>query len=235
MQQRSPIIGITTYSRNEAGEFNLPGTYVDAVQLAGGVPVLIPPSQTDVTRLLDVLDGLIFSGGGDIDPSRYGGSPHSTIYLVDADRDEFELALADQILSATIPVLGICRGMQILNVATGGTLVTHIPDVFGEQVTHRLDHPRRPTKHDVQIASNSRLANILGTEATVVSWHHQAVKTIAPEWQVIAQAEDGLVEAMEYKPHPWLIAVQWHPEMSPLDSVHIHLFKALVEAAGDRI
>jgi putative glutamine amidotransferase len=232
-QQRSPIIGITTYSRNEAGEFNLPGAYVDAVQLSGGVPLLIPPNQTDPTPLLDVLDGVIFSGGGDIDPSHYGGEHHPTIYLVDGDRDEFELKLAKQLLSAEIPVLGICRGMQVLNVATGGTLITHVPDVFGEHVTHRFDHPRRPTQHDVQIAPDSRLATILGTESTVVSWHHQAVKTIDPNWQVMAQAEDGLVEAMEFKAHPWMMAVQWHPEMSPLDSEQIRLFKALVEAASD--
>lgn len=229
---RSPIIGITTYSRSESGEFTLPGAYVDAVQLAGGLPLLLPPLQVDPVALLDRVDGLIFAGGGDIDPERYGGEPHHTIYLVDEERDSFELALARQALQKQIPVLGICRGLQILSVATGAQLVAHVPEVYGDQILHRLDHPRRPITHAAQVLPHTRLARILETtEITVMSWHHQAVRTVPEGWQLAAQAADGVIEALEHQHHPWLIAVQWHPELSPDAPVHRRLFQAFVQAS----
>ncbi|MGA7933940.1 MAG: gamma-glutamyl-gamma-aminobutyrate hydrolase family protein [Kovacikia sp.] len=232
-QKQLPIIGITTYSRNEAGEFQLPGAYVDAVQQAGGVPILLPPNQPDPVRILDILDGLIFSGGGDIDPQLYGGSHHATVYLVDSERDEFELILAKQALISRIPTLGICRGMQMLSVASGAELVTHVPETYGEAIAHRLEHPRRPIPHDVQVQPESQLARIVGkTDITVVSWHHQAVKTVPDIWKIAAYAADGLVEALEHPQHPWMLTVQWHPELSPEDPVHQSLFQALVKAAG---
>ena len=233
---RSPIIGITTYSRSESGEFTLPGAYVDAVQLAGGLPLLLPPLQADPTPFLDVIDGLIFAGGGDIDPERYGGNPHHTIYLVDEERDSFELTLARQVLQRDLPVLGICRGMQVLSVATGASLVTHVPDVYGEQIAHRLDHPRRPTPHSAQVHPHTRLAQILqATQITVMSWHHQAIQSVPEGWLPAAQAADGVIEALEHQSHPWLMAVQWHPELSPQDPVHQRLFQGLVQAAQDRL
>lgn len=229
----APIIGITTYSRSEAGDYTLPGTYIDAVQQAGGVPVLLPPVQSSPARLLDVVDGLIFSGGGDIDPVRYGGEHHPAVYLVDADRDSFELDLAKAALTAAIPVLGICRGMQILSVASGAALIPHLPEVYGEQVIHRLDHPRRPIEHQVQVEAESRLAKILGAaEIPVVSWHHQAVQNVPVGWQVVATAADGLIEAMEYTQHPWMLALQWHPELSPNYPAHQRLFQNLIQAAA---
>ncbi len=234
-EQRLPVIGITTYSRNEAGEFYLPGAYIDAVQLAGGVPILLPPNQPAPAQLLAIVDGLIFSGGGDIDPQHYNGEHHPSIYLVDAERDEFELALAKAAIASQIPTLGICRGMQILSVASGTNLITHVPDVYGETVTHRLDHPRRQIAHDVQVQPHGRLASILGeTDITVVSWHHQAIKAVPNDWVAIAHAKDGLIEALEHQHHPWMVAVQWHPELSPEDPTHQRLFQALVEAAGEK-
>jgi putative glutamine amidotransferase len=231
--KQRPIIGITTYSRSEAGGFHLPGAYVDAIQQAGGVPILLPPNQPDPPQLLEVVDGLVFSGGGDIDPELYGGSHHPSIYLVDSERDEFELVLAKQALTSRIPTLGICRGMQMLSVASGAKLVTHVPEVYGETITHRLDHPRRPIAHDVQVQPKSRLAAILDkTDISVVSWHHQAVKTVTDIWEVVAYAPDGLVEALEHRQHPWMVSVQWHPELSPEDPVHQRLFQAFVEAAA---
>ena len=230
-----PVIGITTYSRNEAGEFYLPGAYIDAVQLAGGIPVLLPPKQPAPEQLLEILDGLIFSGGGDLDPQRYGGEHHPSLYLIDPDRDEFELALAKAALTANISVLGICRGMQVLSVACGAALITHVPDVYGDAIAHRLEHPRRPIAHDVQLTPNSRLAHMLGkSDLTVVSWHHQAIKTIPDDWAIVAQAADGLPEALEYTQHPWMFGVQWHPELSPDESVHQRLFQALVKAASEK-
>lgn len=230
-----PIIGITTYSRSEAGEFTLPGAYVDAIQLAGGIPILLPPNQPDPQRILDIVDGIVFAGGGDIDPERYGGSHHSTIYLVDAERDDFELALAQMILKTQIPALGICRGMQVLSVASGAELIPHVPEVYGETIAHRLDHPRRPIPHPVQAQPNSRLAEILqAIEFEVVSWHHQAVKTVPLGWTPAAHAIDGLIEALEHQQHPWLVAVQWHPELSPESPVHQRLFQALITAASQK-
>lgn len=236
MPKPLPIIGITTYHRTEAGEFTLPGAYVDAIAFAGGIPVLLPPHPADSTPLLMALDGLILAGGGDIDPALYGGEAHPSVYLVDAERDTSELALAKAALSANIPILGICRGMQMLNVATGGDLVTHVPDLYGDRTPHRLDHPRRPVEHTVQISPDSRLAQLLGTSAiaptiSVVSWHHQAVKAIAPAWTVVAQAADGLIEAIEHQQHPWLLAVQWHPELSLDAPVHQRFFQGFVSSA----
>ncbi|MDX2244152.1 MAG: gamma-glutamyl-gamma-aminobutyrate hydrolase family protein [Leptolyngbyaceae cyanobacterium bins.302] len=232
----APIIGITTYARNEAGEISLPGHYLDAVEEAGGIPILLPPHQTQADRILDIVDGLIFAGGGDIDPSAYGGEHHPTIYLVDGDLDQFELTLAKAALSASIPTLGICRGMQILSVASGAKLIPHVPDVYGDAIAHRLDHPRRPTPHLVQLEASSRLATIMqAAEVMVESWHHQAVQSAPPGWKPAAYAADGLVEALERVDHPWMMAVQWHPELSPHDPAHQRIFQALVEASRGKV
>ncbi|OLP18010.1 peptidase C26 [Leptolyngbya sp. 'hensonii'] len=231
--KKSPIIGITTFSGNEVREFTLPGTYIDAVRGAGGVPVLLPPGEGEIQHLLGVVDGLIFSGGGDIDPTRYGGEHHPMVYLVNPERDDFELALAKAALQAHVPVLGICRGSQILTIASGGTLVAHVPDLYSTTVGHRHEHPSRPIEHEVALEPDSRLAKILGeTKVMVVSWHHQAVQQVPADWQVVARARDGVVEAMEHQSHPWAIAVQWHPEMSAPESVHPQLFQALIQAAS---
>lgn len=232
-QRLSPVIGITTYNRNEVGDFVLPGAYIDAVVAAGGIPVLLPsrPSQSD--RLLQKLDGLILAGGGDIDPAHYDADPHPTIYMVSEERDRFELDLARHVLERDIPTLGICRGMQLLNVATGGDLVPHVPEVYGDRIAHRVHEPRSPIPHPVKLEPDSRLSTIIGeVEIEVVSWHHQAVGAIAPVWDVVAHAEDGLVEAMEHREHPWMVAVQWHPELALHHTVHQRLFNALVEAAS---
>jgi putative glutamine amidotransferase len=177
---QSPIIGVTTYSRNELGSFHLPSAYLDAVRAAGGVPILLTPGESDLARLLNVLDGIVFSGGGDIEPEQYGGQPHHTVYAVDPERDEFDLALAKLALQSNLPILAICRGMQVLNVAAGGTLVAHICDRYGTEILHRTEQPRHPVEHVVQVQPASRLAKILGqTELPIVSWHHQAVDRLA--------------------------------------------------------
>jgi len=232
LMNQAPIIGITTYARNEAGEVSLPGHYLDAVQLVGGIPILLPPHQTQLDRILNIVDGLIFAGGGDIDPTVYGGDHHPTIYLVDRDRDEFELTLAKAALSASVPTLGICRGMQILSVASGAKLIPHVPEVYGDAIAHRLDHPRRPTPHSVNVEANSRLATVMGASQVMVeSWHHQAIQSVPAGWQPVASADDGLVEALERLDHPWMLAVQWHPELSPHDPAHQRIFQALVKQA----
>ncbi|HEY9884691.1 MAG TPA: gamma-glutamyl-gamma-aminobutyrate hydrolase family protein [Thermosynechococcaceae cyanobacterium] len=233
MSPPAPLIGITTYGRNEAGDVSLPGAYLDAVQQVGGVPILLPPHQAPLDRLLEKIDGFILAGGGDIAPSLYGGAHHPTIYSVDAERDAFEFALAKAALAKQIPVLGICRGMQMLSVASGAALIPHVPDVYGDAIAHRLDLPRRPTPHPLQLEANSRLAALMqAVHIDVMSWHHQAVKTLPSGWRVAAQATDGLLEAIECEHHPWAIGVQWHPELSPHDPAHQKLFRALILAAA---
>ena len=232
-----PLIGITAYSRNEAGEVSLPGAYLDAVLLAGGTPLILPPqpiTEAQVDRILDSIDGLIFAGGGDINPSMYGGENHQTLYLMDQERDEFELALARAVLKRNLPALGICRGMQILSVASGAALIPHVPDVYGESIAHRLDHPRRPIHHPVMLVPDSQIAQMMAnSEVTVMSWHHQAVRQVPPGWRSAASAADGLVEAIERIDRPWQIGVQWHPELSPEDPAHQRIFQAFVQAAAD--
>lgn len=229
-----PLIGITTYARDEDKRFSLPAAYVDAVRRAGGIPVLLPPGEPEAGHLLERIDGLIFAGGGDIDPAWYAGSRHEAVYNVDAERDRGEIELVRQVMRSQMPVLGICRGTQVINVALGGDLIEHLPDEVGEAVSHRLP-PRRPTEHPVRLEPGTKLAAILGdplgqTEITPASWHHQAVRRPAPGLSVAARAPDGVIEALEMPAHPWLIAVQWHPELTG-DDVQHRLFVNLVKAA----
>ena len=152
--------------------------------------------------------------------------------MVDAERDRAELALTRRLLQESLPVLGICRGCQMINVALGGTLVVHVPDQFGDNVLHRVP-PREPVPHPVSVDAESRLADILGTtQLTPSSWHHQALRDVAEPLRVVARAPDGVVEAVELPEHAWLVAVQWHPELTAAaDPVQQRLFAALVEAS----
>jgi putative glutamine amidotransferase len=231
-----PLIGITTYGRDENGAFSLPAAYVDAVRRAGGIPVLIPPGEPNLAALLAKVDGLILAGGGDIDPALYNGSPHEMIYMIDPERDGSELDLVQRVVQSETPTLGICRGAQVINVALGGTLIEHLPDEVGEAVLHRLP-PRQPAQHPIEVAPDSHLAGILDAERVEpISWHHQAIRQPAPGLQVVAQAPDGTVEAAEKRDHPWLVAVQWHPELTAAeDPVQQRLFDALVAAARKRL
>jgi putative glutamine amidotransferase len=233
---RRPIIGITTYGRDEDNRFRLPCLYVDAVRRAGGVAVLIPPGDDPGEELFSVVDGVILAGGGDIDPALYGGRPHEMIYSVDAERDRSELALARHLAGSGVPALGICRGHQVINVALGGTLHEHLPDVVGDRVLHRLP-PREATEHPIVVAEGSRLAAILGERDFVApSWHHQAIRNLAAGLSAVAQAPDGTIEGCEMRSHPWLVSVQWHPELTAhANPTQQRLFDALVEACRRRM
>jgi putative glutamine amidotransferase len=230
-----PIIGITTYGRDEDGRFRLPAVYVDAVRRAGGIAVMIPPGDDPWDELFDLIDGLILAGGGDLEPSLYGGSKHEAIYGVDSERDRSELALARRVAASELPTLGICRGHQLVNVALGGTLYEHLPDVVGDAVVHRLP-PREPSEHAITIDGKSRLANILGQEQFAApSWHHQAIREAAQGLVPVARAPDGTIEGCELKTHPWLFTVQWHPELTAHTSAtQQRLFDALVEACRNK-
>jgi putative glutamine amidotransferase len=227
-----PVIGISAYSeRARWGVWDLPATllpqnYVDQVAAAGGAPVLLPPMpgiEAAVTRL----DGLIISGGPDIEPASYGeqAGPHTTV--VRPARDAAEVALMRAALEAGVPVLGVCRGLQVMNVALGGTLIQHLPDVVGHE-----DHSPTPGamgEHKVTIGADgpSRLAAILGTGAIVVpTHHHQGIDRLADGLTATAWADDGTIEAIEMDA-PFALGVQWHPEAGDDPA----LFVALIAAA----
>jgi putative glutamine amidotransferase len=231
-----PIIGITTYGRDEDNRFRLPCLYVDAVRRAGGVAVLIPPGEEPGEEIFSIIDGMILAGGGDIDPALYGGRTHETIYSVDAERDKSELSLARHLAGSTVPTLGICRGHQVINVALGGTLYEHLPEVVGDHVLHRLP-PREAAQHLINVAEGSRLASLLGeTTFDAASWHHQAIHKLAKGLSAVAQAPDGTIEGCEMAAHPWLFSVQWHPELTAHASpTQQRLFDHLVEACRKRI
>ena len=232
----TPIIGITTYGRVPDNRYSLPAAYVSAVERAGGRPVLLPPAMSAAEPYLEFLDGLILAGGGDIDPSHYGGRQHEALYGIDAERDTLELALVREALRIGRPVLGICRGMQLINVARGGSLIEHLPDEVGGDIVHRA-LPRDPTPHVVNIESRSMLAKVTGgTEARPMSWHHQGIRRLGDGLRAVARAPDGTIEAIELPEGQWrknwLIAVQWHPELSAHeDAGQQRLFDALVRAS----
>ena len=226
-----PLIGISTY-REQArwGSWDLPAVllpamYVDAVAAAGADPVLLPTGAMSATTRAR-LDGLVLAGGADVDPSRYGqpAGPHTTV--VRLDRDDAELTALQAALDRDVPVLAICRGMQLLNVALGGDLIQHLPD-RADAATHDPG-PGAFEPRQVRIAEGSRLHRVLGPTAAADCHHHQALDRIAPGLSVSAWAEDGTVEAVESDALRFCLAVQWHPEAG----ADRRLFSALVDAAS---
>jgi len=227
---RRPVIGISSYPRNGTPPgFAVPCGYVDGVRRAGGIPIVLPPGDPDPAHYLDLVDGLILSGGGDLDPESYGGKPHQALYSVCSERDSFELKLVRAVLERQDrPVLCVCRGMQVLNVACGGDLHIHIPDSFENAIAHRRPE-RLPAEHHATVERSSRLATTLGVMDVIVqSWHHQAVREVGRGLRAVAWAEDGVIEAIEHDSHAWCLAVQWHPELQPHDPVQQRLFSELV-------
>jgi putative glutamine amidotransferase len=223
-----PIIGINGDLKSDPEPaIRIKLNYVDAVRRAGGIPVVLPAGDADDTaRLLEGIDGIILTGGGDIDTRSSGVELHTSVELMHPRRQEFDLALARGVLARPIPTLGICLGMQMLAFADGAPLHQHLPDAGIEGV---LDH--RAT-HDVEIEPGSRLGAILGVRrARVVSHHHQGVAKAPRRWRVSAKAPDGVLEAIEDPAAPFFIGVQWHPERSPDSPETQRLFQALVEAA----
>lgn len=216
-----------------AGAVALPRGYTDALDRAGARPVLVPPPLRDPEQAAEVLEpfaGLVLAGGADVDPTRYGQDPHPSVYGVDPSLDSFEIALVEAALAADIPVLAICRGHQVLNVALGGTLDQHITETPGLLV--HGDPGRGPgggVDHDVTIESGTRLAEALGvTRCSVRSHHHQAVLDLAPKAIPTAAADDGVNEGFEL-PEGWVVSVQWHPEATSADDpIQQQLFNAFV-------
>jgi putative glutamine amidotransferase len=226
-----PVIGITTYvtpakwSWWELEAALVPADYVRAVERAGGRALLVPPSDDGVDETLEALHGLIFSGGSDLDPELYGQEAHAETSGVVRDRDTAELALLEAALERDMPVLAICRGSQVLNVARGGDLVQHLPDVVGDE-----KHKHTPgtfADHDVSLEDGSRLASVLGERAPVKSHHHQGLGKVGEGLRVVAHAEDGTIEAVEDPTRRFALGVLWHPEAGE----DARLFEALVREA----
>jgi putative glutamine amidotransferase len=226
-----PLIGVTAEDYTN-GNIIAPEIYVRAVQRAGGIPLVIPVHLTDLAALMARLDGLVVSGGPDLDPALYNGLAHPAVYGVHTERDEAEIALLRLAIAAGLPTLCICRGLQTLNVALGGSLIEHLPDESSGAIVHRQEPPGW-SRHRVAVQPGSQLAAALGvTVAEVASWHHQALRTVAPGLVVTATAADGTLEAAELPSHPWLVAVQWHPEASAAtDPVQQRLFDTLIQRA----
>ncbi|MEO1288161.1 MAG: gamma-glutamyl-gamma-aminobutyrate hydrolase family protein [Chloroflexota bacterium] len=237
----NPIIGITTNARNDKWVtlpyydhyFVVPDVYVDAVRQAGGIPILLPPDEPNLEHLLQLLDSLIISGGGDICPQFYDGDiAHPNLTRQDEARDKFEIAIIKQAMQAKDkPIFCVCRGMQVLNVALGGTMYEHIPDIR-EQDIHRGSDGFWAI-HDVLVEPNSKLADAMNTtQVKTYSGHHQAVKIVADGLSVVAKSPDDIVEGLEAIDHPWLVGVQWHPEKSAsVDETQQALFNQLVAEA----
>lgn len=233
---KKPLIGATSYHRNEDDRFTMPAKYLEAVERAGGIPVTIAPTTENLGELIDRLDGLVLTGGADIDPAEYGGERKESVYGINPERDRYELELVQRTLKKRLPTLAICRGLQVLNVALGGTLVEHIPDEYGEEVLHRGENLNK-VEHSVSIEPNSRLASILNVaEFDCPSYHHQAVRDLAPGFKIVATASDGVIEAIESDRHPEVIAVQWHPEYTAdTDRCQRRLFDTLVKWSRDGV
>lgn len=237
-----PIIGLTAYRKASAQTppaplMALPLSYIDAVIAAGGVPLLIPMGL-DEAALADVvarLDGLLLPGGGDIAGEHYGSAHADFIFDVDPDRDRVELFLARQAVARQMPLLAICRGHQMLNVALGGTLYEDVLQWMPGAIKHDFFglFPRNHQAHDVIIEPGSRLSATLGRSSVCVnSLHHQGIRDLAPGLKAAAHAPDGLIEAVEVDDHPFALGVQWHPENLYLDNPGmLALFRGLVESA----
>ncbi|MDQ1555556.1 MAG: putative glutamine amidotransferase [Actinomycetota bacterium] len=231
----SVIIGLTTYlEQAQTGVWDVPASflpkaYFDAVNRAGGIAVLLPPQPVDediAARVLDGLDGLIITGGKDVDPSRYGQAAHPTTDLPRRDRDAWEDALLLAAIRRELPFLGICRGAQVLNVALGGTLIQHLPEVIGS-TRYNLGEGNF-NEVDVSVEPGTELAGLIGAGLTAKVYHHQAIDRVADGLRVTARADDGVIQAVELDSVPFGVAVQWHPEESQDD---VRLFAGLVEAA----
>ncbi|MEX2211519.1 MAG: gamma-glutamyl-gamma-aminobutyrate hydrolase family protein [Gaiellaceae bacterium] len=229
-----PVIGITSYAPElirwgvwEERAIMIPASYVHAVERAGGRPLVLPPAADAVEETLDLLDGIIFSGGGDLDPASYGAEPHPATDVPRKERDQADFALLTAALERDLPVLAVCRGSQVLNVALGGDLVQHLPDEVGHE-RHRHT-PGAFADHDVTVEPDSRLGSILGDRAPVKSHHHQGYGRLGDGLVEVAWAEDGTVEALESPEKRFALGVLWHPE----EGEDFALFQALVEQARE--
>jgi putative glutamine amidotransferase len=239
-----PIIGITpsvqmdTLAHGTFLRYCMSAPYVRAVEAAAGVPIVLPPQRDSIDELLVVIDGLLLSGGPDVDPARYGDNyVHPATYGIDPDRDQFEIDLFDSALRRGIPTIGICRGIQVMNVALGGTLIQDVSTEHpgASDVGHR-QHERglkdSAVGHALSVVEPTPLPIFGNNDLGVNSFHHQAIRDIAADLMPVAYSPDGLIEAVVMRDNPEVFGVQWHPElMFERDNAHLRPFARLVEAA----
>ena len=231
-----PVIGITLDSEQPGGYSKFPWyalrqNYCSAVVTAGGLPLPLPHEPALATAYLDRIHGLIVTGGAfDVDPALFGAATRHETVVLKQTRTQFELAMIQGALARDMPILGICGGQQLLNVALGGTLIQHIPDEVADCLAHEQPNPRDQAGHDALLVADTRLAAIAGSlRIAVNSAHHQAVKTVAPGCIVNARAEDGVIEGIENPDRKFCIGVQWHPEFTISDA-DARLYRAFIKA-----
>jgi putative glutamine amidotransferase len=237
----SPIIGITTSAeRTEKGVHRafVNAAYIRAIQRAGGVPLLLTPFHSVESLAQLHVDGVLLTGGGDIDPVRFGEARHAKTDLISVERDQLELdRVTRQAIDTGLPLLAICRGLQVVNVALNGTLHQHVPDVFGDDIPHSQPGPRSDASHEVAIAPGTLLADLSGGERLRVnSFHHQSIKDLGDGLRPVAWSDDKVIEAVDLPGAPgFMLAVQWHPEeLADNDPAAMRLFSALVDHAARR-
>ncbi|MGV3467253.1 MAG: gamma-glutamyl-gamma-aminobutyrate hydrolase family protein [Heyndrickxia sp.] len=232
---KKPVIGITSSSVKYAGHESsmLPITYCDAVIKAGGIPVIIAVAKKEmVAQWISVCDGIILSGGEDMDPYSYHEEPHPKLKKTILERDQFEIGLVQAATKQKVPILAICRGVHVLNVALGGTIMQDIESIVPNCVQHTQKASSKTPSHTVKINKNSLLSYILGShDVRVNSFHHQAVDKVAPVLKVSGLASDGIVEAVEViqKEEGWMLGVQWHPEEMETDYHMDTLFSEFIK------
>jgi putative glutamine amidotransferase len=242
MESRPPLIGITTTDRDEAlattvwydSVYSVPAHYVDAVRRAGGNPVLLPPGEQDWGSWLSVVDAVLVTGGADVAADIYGGDvAHPRQEKAREDRDATELALARHLIDGSIPALFVCRGIQVLNVAMGGTINQHLADSLEDDI-HRGEEDGW-VYHEIEMKPDSLAAEVMGTRrARGATGHHQAIDRLAPGLEPVGWAADGTIEAVEVDGPTWLVGVQWHPEVNAHeDAAQQRLFDGLVAAARE--
>jgi putative glutamine amidotransferase len=227
-----PLIGVSTYlEQAKFGLWEVPSavlmkSYLDSIVTAGGMPVMLPPVGRWLAEHVSRLDALVIAGGADIDPSRYGQAPHEETGKLRLDRDAAEFGLFHLALEADLPVLGVCRGLQLINIALGGTLHQHVPDVCGSET-----HNPRPGvfgSNEVKLAPGSVVAGLIGDHMTVQCHHHQAIDQLGSGLAAVGWSQDGIIEAVELPDASFVLGVQWHPEEQSTD---VRLFEGLVQAA----
>ncbi|MDQ3541752.1 MAG: gamma-glutamyl-gamma-aminobutyrate hydrolase family protein [Chloroflexota bacterium] len=246
MPTRKPIIGITpspmedTQAHGTFRRYAAATTYTEAIEAAGGVPVVIPPQSGNIAEIIAVVDGLLISGGGDIRPDLYGDSEvHDATSGIHDLRDELEIALVREATSRDIPMLCICRGIQVLNVALGGTIIQDIAAQYSTEIEHRQQENgirKEDPSHTVTLTPGSLLARTYeADEISVNSFHHQAIRDLAPELEINGVSTDEVVEGVSHPGSSWILGVQWHPEMMFRDHPeHLKPFAALVAEAAKK-
>lgn len=228
----SVVIGISTFGPIPHGRYECPKGYPAAIDRAGGLPLPLPPLPARMIEYLDLIDGLILIGGEDIDPTSYGVPPRKPLSRLNPHRDRAEKILARSAIERNLPLLAICRGMQVVNITLGGNIYSHLPDIFGEDIVH-VGNDWAVIPHEIQVDAKSRLSHWLGTnQFSSLSGHHQAISTLGQGLRSSAWAPDGVIEAFEHETHPFLVGVQWHPELNAdKDPIQQRLFDCLVSAA----